>query len=56
VPVIAGEPGIGKTTIWADGITQSRLAGTTVGRGLQAVDRPRDAALQDEALKVLGRL
>ena len=49
---IEGEPGIGKTTLWSDGINQARLEGWTV---LVCRPRPSDAGLSNVGLTDLLR-
>ena len=49
---IEGEPGIGKTTLWSDGINQARLGGWTV---LVCRPRPSDAVLSNVGLTDLLR-
>jgi DNA-binding CsgD family transcriptional regulator/predicted negative regulator of RcsB-dependent stress response len=50
--VIEGEPGIGKTTVWAEGVRQARLDGRTV---LLCRPRPSDAGLSNVGLTDLLR-
>jgi DNA-binding CsgD family transcriptional regulator len=52
VLVIEGEPGIGKTTLWAEGVRQARLEGTNV---LVCRPRPSDAGLPNVGLTDLLR-
>jgi len=52
VLVIEGEPGIGKTTLWADGIRQARAEGRNV---LVCRPRPSDAGLPNVGLTDLLR-
>jgi len=52
VLVIEGEPGIGKTTVWAEGIEQARLEARTV---LVCRPRPSDAGLPNVGLTDLLR-
>ena len=50
--VIEGEPGIGKTTLWAEGVTQARQQGMTV---LTCRARPSDSGLPNVGLTDLLR-
>ena len=52
VLVIEGEPGIGKTTLWAEGVRQARLEGRNV---LMCRPRPSDAGLPNVGLTDLLR-
>ncbi len=52
VLVIEGEPGIGKTTLWAEGVRQARLDG---GRVLVCRPRPSDSGLPNVGLTDLLR-
>jgi len=51
--VILGEPGIGKTTIWAEGVRRARLDGWSV---LSCQPRPADASLPNVGLTDLLRV
>jgi hypothetical protein len=52
VLVIEGEPGIGKTTLWAEAVRQARLEGTNV---LVCRPRPSDSGLPNVGLTDLLR-
>ncbi len=52
VLVIEGEPGIGKTTLWAEGVRQARMEGRNV---LLCRPRPSDAGLPNVGLTDLLR-